>query len=944
VSAQTEMLADSAFLGDDQPRLFGRDLEISFVERIIDRVPERGGTLIVRGEPGIGKTSLLGIAESRACRGGARLLKAAGVQSEADLAFSGLHQLLLPILDRLKRLPSSLSDPLAAAFGLLDVPVPDPYLIALATLGLLSDTAELAPLVLLCEDAQWFDQPTADALTFVARRVESEPIALVIASRDGCSGALHAPGLKELRPRRLDDLAARQLLDEYRSELSPIARRRILRVANGNPMALIELPDEVTSGQLVPWDPGSDPVSLTSRLEQAFASQQANLPSETRGVLLVAAADEEVILTELLAAASDILGREVVASALTPAIAAGLVTLDGERLVFRHPLVRSAIYCAASPNDRRASHAALAAVLTQQPDRRTWHRAAACVGPVEDVAAELDQLSSRLRRRGATTVAAAALERSAELSQAAGDRAERLLNAAELRFELGHARQVEKLVGRARESRPSSLQRARIAWLRDIFTDGIPGDPAPVLALASAADDCCSQGETDLALKLLLGAGLRTWWKDPGESVRKSVLDVADRVAIPPLDPRVIAIVGVCGSISRGPEIVERLTELDRRGLNDPQAGYLAGMAAHAVGHHELASKFFGIAEVGLRAQGRLALLCQVLTMGAWDQIQLGDWLAAAAAAEEGFKLAHETGQPIWSAGAGIALGTLAGVHGNGELAERYVAEAEVTTIPRGLSALQCVGAFARGVAALGQGRHADAFEYLQRMFDPCDPAYHRSDRFIGIGYLADAALQGGQRDIARVRLQELESLDKTTSSPALRLGVVYAQPVLARDEEAERLYISALTELSAWPFMRARLHLAYGAWLRRQRRVAESRAPLRASLSAFDLLGAPAWSERARQELAASGHTPGRQPARNPHDQLTAQELQIAQMAAAGLSNRAIAQQLYLSPRTVATHLYRVFPKLSINSRAKLGAALRTAGLVASEPAPDGLGDAEVL
>ena len=943
MSVQSEILTGAADLEDENLRLFGRDLEIAFLERIIDRVPERGGTLIVRGESGIGKTSLLGVAESKARRGGARLLKGAGVQSEADLAFSGLHQLLLPILEHLGRLPSSLSDPLSAAFGFLDVPVPDPYLIALATLGLLTETAESAPLVLLCDDAQWFDHPTADVLTFVGRRVESEPIALVIASRDGYPGPLDAHDLTELRPRRLDEAAAEQLLDEYRSELSPMARRRILAIADGNPLALIELPDEVAAGQLEQWDPGSEPVSLTARLERAFASQQAGLPSDTRGVLLVAAADEEVVLTELLAAASDMLGCEVQADALAPAIAAGLVTLHRDRLLFRHPLISSAIYCSASANDRRASHAALASVLAQQPDRRTWHRAAACVGPVEDVACELEQLSSRLRRRGATTVAAAALERSAELSNT-GDRAERLLNAAELRFELGHTCQVEKLVSQARESRPNPLQRARIAWLRDIFTDGVPGDPAPVLALSSAAEDCCSQDETDLALKLLLGAGLRTWWKDPGENVRESVMEIADRVNTSALDPRLIAIVGVCGSISRGPEIVERLTELDRHGVNDPQAAYLAGMAAHAVGHHELATKFFETAEAGLRAQGRLALLCQVLTMGAWDQIMLGDWLAAAAAAEEGFRLANETGQPIWSAGAGIALGTLAGVRGNSDLAEQYVSAAEATTIPAGLSALQCVGAFARGVAALGQGRHADAFEYLQRMFDPCDPAYHRSDRFIGIGYLADAALQGGQRDIARARLRELESLNEITTSPALRIGIVYAQPVLACDEEAEDLYLSALTELKAWPFTRARLHLAYGAWLRRQRRVAESRAPLRAALSAFDLLGARAWSERARQELAASGLTPGRQPACHSYDQLTAQELQIAHMAASGLSNRAIAQQLYLSPRTVATHLYRVFPKLSITSRAQLGEALRTAGLATGQLAADVPGDAPTV
>ncbi|MBV9001609.1 MAG: response regulator transcription factor, partial [Solirubrobacterales bacterium] len=228
----------------------------------------------------------------------------------------------------------------------------------------------------------------------------------------------------------------------------------------------------------------------------------------------------------------------------------------------------------------------------------------------------------------------------------------------------------------------------------------------------------------------------------------------------------------------------------------------------------------------------------------------------------------------------------------------------------------------ARGIAALGEGRHDDAFEHLRRMFDPGDPAFHRADRFMGIGYLADAALHGGQCARARDQLRELEELARVTRSPALRLGIVYSQAILAEDDQAAELYEVALSELSGWPFMRARLQLGYGAWLRRQRRIAESRAPLRAALEIFDALGASAWSARTRQELAASGQ-PTAAPKQYAYDQLTPQELQISRMAAAGLSNREIAQQLYLSPRTVATHLYRAFPKLSITSRSELGSAL---------------------
>ena len=924
MSAQHESASALAGRVAGWPWLFGRELEIAVVEKVVDRVAERGGALVIGGEPGIGKTSLLTVARRRARASGVRVLEATGVQSEADLPFCGLHQLLAPVLDRLERLPTGQAQALSAAFGLIDVPVADPFLIALATLGLLAETAELTPVLLLCEDAQWLDQPTADVLSFVARRVESEPIALLMALRAGSPGPLDSADLPHLAPQRLDESAAEALLLERRAELSPRARRRVLRIAHGNPLALMELPEEPATAHLAGWDAVDEPISLTARLERAFASQQAGLHADTRGLLLVAAADEEVPLSQLLAAASMMVGRRVAETTLAPAVAAGLARIEDGRICFRHPLIRSAIYQSATTGQRRGVHAALAAVLSEQPDRQTWHRAAGCLGPDEQVAAELARLASPLARRGATTTAAAALERSAELSRSADERVERLLGAAELRFELGQAAAVERLVLAAQEADPTARQRARMTWLREIFTDGIPGDPAPVLSLSAAAERCSAEGEVDLPLKLLLGAGLRSWWRDPGESVRERVAAVADRVQTSPLDPRLVAIVAVCASVSRGSETIERLSALDRSGLTDPQAAYLAGMSAHAVGHYELAAKFFDIAKIGLRAQGRLALLCQALTMSAWDQISLSEWMPAAAAAEEGWRIANETGQPIWSAGAGIARALLAGVRGDADRAEQLVVEAEATTIPRGLSALQCVGALARGVTALGQGRHDEAFHLLRRMFDPADPAYHRTDRFMGIGYLADAALQGGQREFARARLRELEGLSAVTCSPALRLGVIYARPILAADDDAEELYQVALTELGGWPFMHARLRLAYGAWLRRQRRIAESRAPLRAALATFETLGARAWVTRAGRELAASGDLT-RERAEYVRDELTPQELQIAQMAATGLSNREIAQQLYLSPRTVATHLYRVFPKLAITSRSQLRAALST-------------------
>lgn len=913
--------------------LFGRKAEIALLEKFVDRVPERGGALVIRGEPGIGKTSLLAFAERRARAGGIRVLTAGGVQSEMDLAFSGLHQLLFPILESLERLPTSQANALAAAFGLIDMPIPDPYLIARATLSLLTEAAELRPMLLLCDDAQWLDQPTADALAFVARRVQHEPIALLVAMRDGHPGRLASVDIPDLHPPRLDDAASQQLLEEHRAGLSPRSRVRIMRIAQGNPLALIELPDESSSASRRHPDFVAE-VSLTARLERAFASRQAELPADTRALLLIAAAADDAVPSELLSAAGYMLGSEIDASAFAPAQAAGLAAVGRLRFSFRHPLIRSAIYQSASATQRAAAHNALATVLSGEPDRRTWHRAAAAAGADQQVAAELEALASRLARRGAVSIAASALGRAAELSCTTHDRVERLLRAAELWFESGDANAVERLVQAAEESHLNPKQRSRITWLREIFTDGIPGNPTPVLSLAAAAEQCSAEGDVELALKLLLGAGLRTWWKDPGEFARERVAALADRLQVSEKDPRLIAIIAVSAPLNRGSWVVERLTELDRSNFDDPQDAYLAGMAAHAVGHYELAAKFLQVAIEGLRAQGRLAALCQVLTMSAWDHILVGDWIAADAFAEEGRQLANETGQPIWFAGAAIAQALLVGARGDLDKAEHLIAEAEATTMPRGLSALQCVAELARGVTALGAGHHADAFDHLRRMFDPCDAAYHHADRFMGISYLADAAAHGCQRDMAIVLLKELETLKDVTCSPALRSGIAYARPILADDVDAEGHYQIALNELAAWPMMCARLQLSYGAWLRRQRRIAESRAPLRAARATFDALGARGWAERAEQELVASGQA-GAERTPNSSDHLTPQELQIAKMAAAGQSNREIAQELYLSPRTVATHLYRAFPKLAITSRSQLRAALSVARVSARRPTP---------
>ena len=894
------------------------------LDQLVARIPERGGALVLRGDPGIGKTALLAVASAAASSKGISVLRTAGAQSEIGLAFAGLHQLLHAVLARLDRLPGPQRDALSAAFGAIDVPAPDPFLIALAALNLLADAAEQVPLLLVVDEAHGLDPPTASALAFIARRVDEEPIAVLFAVREGAGSVLDGAGLPELRLGGLDDEAAGELVDASAADLTPGLRRRVLQIAAGNPLALLELPAalRLDDARIDGLSPGT--VSLTSRLERTFAGQMSGLSAQTRDLLLCAAADERASAAELLAAASVLRGAEVRLDAAAPAEGAGLASITDGSIIFRHPLVRSAIYQSASAGRRRQVHAALAAVLPGEPDRRLWHVAAAAAGPDETIAREVELLSARLARRGAVGVAVAAARRAAALSADSARRCSRLLSAAELAFEAGQPDLLQRLVREAGQLSPDGEQRARLTWLRHTFADTVPGDQNQMRSLVDASELAADAGNSDLALHLLFGAALRCWRSDLGEPARDRVAAAVERLPVPQTHPRRIATLAMTGPVRWGPVVSERLAVIETSAdeLTADQT-YLAGMAARAIGDHDAAARFLESATTKLRAQGRLGALAQVLVMRGWVAIALGRWASAEILVDESGRLAGEIGQSWWRTGSLIANATLHGLRGEIETAERLVAVAEKTAIPQGLNDLLCMIAFARGVTCLGAGRPAVALEHLTRVFDPNDPAFHEAARFMSITYLADAASQSGQSHVAVPILDELEALSQRTPSPALHAGLVYARPVLAQDDVAERLYNAALgSDLRYHPFDHARLQLAYGVWLRRHRRVSESRGPLRAARQVFDALACVPWAERARQELRATGEQ-SRPRSPGARDQLTPQELQIAQMAADGLTNREIGQKLYLSHRTIGSHLYRIFPKLDITSRAQLASRL---------------------
>ncbi|HEV7978936.1 ATP-binding protein [Amycolatopsis sp.] len=903
--------------------LFGRELERKRLGELIDGVGRRGGALLVRGEAGIGKSALLKEVTALTVTSRMRVLTTVGAVSEQHLPYAGLHQLLHSIRAGIDTLPVPQRDALRAALGLAEGAVPEMYLVGLAVLNLLAEKAVDSPLVLVAEDAHWLDCASQDVLAFVARRLESEPIVLIATIRDGETSRLDDAGLPAMRIERLPDDVAAELFDTVAPGLATQVRSRLLAEAAGNPLALTELPRTVRSrdsADIVP--PAALP--LTARLERAFTARVAGLPADTRKSLLIAALNDGSSLTETLDATAQAIGAAVDVAVLVPAVEAGLIELAPGTLTFRHPLMRSAIPQASGVAECRQAHQALAETLSGHPDRQAWHRAAATSGAAENVAAELELAADRAQRRGGVGAAIASLEHSARLSESPDRRAERLLRAADLAVESGRRDVVERLVREVATLELSARQRALGTWLLSAFDDGMSQGAAGPRELAGLAESVAADGNVDLALRILWGAGMRCFWIEPGTAARQRIADVADKLLGDESDPRKVAISAYVAPIERGRSVMAGLRELADRTDRDPQVERFLGSAALQIGAFDLSARFSAAAVPGLRAQGRLGLLTRALAVRAWSCVRLGDLAAALPAAEEAGRLAHETHQPFMYGLARAVQAETAALRGDYEQATVLAAEAERVGLASGARPVLATVQRARGLIALGEGRYADAFADLLRVHDPGDPAYQLGLRCYTLAELTEAAVRAGQTGAMTSILDELELFAVSTPSPALHIGLRYARAVLAPDVEAEDLFKAALgADLDGWPLERGRVRLAFGEWLRRRRRVAESRPHLRAARETFDALGVLPWAERARRELRAAGEV---SPRRGPdaRDQLTAHELSIAQLAAEGLTNREIGQRLYLSHRTVSTHLHRIFPKLGISSRGEIEAAIR--------------------
>jgi len=907
--------------------IVGRETEIKALIDWFDSGSPGGGTLLLTGEPGIGKTALLGAACDRLEEAGAvRLLRAAGVRSESGVPLAGLHQLLKPLLRNAEGLARPYREALLSAFGLSEGSVPDSFLIAVATLELVAKRAEQMTLVIVIDDTHWLDSATTDVLGFVARRLGDEPVRLVISARAGHPAHFLEMGLPTLHLRGLDDESSASLVDSLAPSLDSGMKTRVITAAGGNPLALVELSTAAVSpstGDLeVPHR-----LAMTPRLQDTLLDRVRDLDQTTQTLLLVMATDEKASSREAVAA-SLLLNEKITVDDLAPAVNLGLVVQDNQAIRFCNSLVPAAIYRAASSAKRREVHSALAAVIKSR-ERQAWHRGASIDGLDEAVASDLETTASvLLTTSDSVRDALAAVELAAHMTPENAPRDDRLLRAAELSLEVGEISRASRLVSAIDPAVCDQLQRARIGLVREMCEPDPAAGLRKVDQLIDAAYLAESAANPGLALSFLESAALSCWWGDPSVEARRRITGLARSSIFGANEPKILSILAICEPHTRE-ALLAYISSHPASELVDPNTASVVGAALHVLGAFDEAAPFLAVAIAGFRAKHCERSLARSLTFRAWNRIYLGDISAAVQAAREATTVGESTRQPEWVAAAQTALSLTAALQGLDATTESLLWRAECVALPLGANGVLSDVQHVRAVVALGNGRYDEALQHLRRTFDPRDPAHHRTRSWWRVGEYAEAALHSGDLLEGRGILSRIEHVGDSNDLPGLRLGLLYARALLSDDDVAEERFQEAFSgDLSRWPLHRARLLLEYGTWLRRRRRIVDARMPLRAAREAFLALGVTSWADRARQELRASRETRVNSP--EAWDQLTEQEQQIAELAAQGLSNRQIAQQLYVSHRTVGSHLYRIFPKLGISSRAQLSGAIQS-----REPAP---------
>jgi DNA-binding CsgD family transcriptional regulator/tetratricopeptide (TPR) repeat protein len=917
----------------DDSLIIGRDEELGLLARLVDRHRQDGAALLIEGAAGVGKSTLLEHATGLARAAGYRVLRCAGVQRSSPIGFLALHELLHPLLNLTGTLPPRQRTALLSAFAMTerDAAVsPDRLLISVAALGLVEEAASRGPLFLAVEDLHWIDRSSADVLAFIGARIERPPVVLLATARteDGAPALAAAPHQRLLLP-ALDPDAAAGLLRRVAGDLSAASHTRILREAAGNPLALREIPLALREFGIQRTTLRSR-LPTTRRLERAFLEQLVNLPAGARRLLLLAAVADTIQVHDLMAAARELgLGM----ADLAPLERAGLVAVSQDRLAFRHPLLRSALHGAASTQEWRSSHLALAAAV---PDgsRSAWHRAAATFERDEVVAAELETVAARARRRGAQAEAAAAYQRAALLSPDRDRRASRLALAAETARAAGMSVEameiLEEVEGLARE--PETV--ARVAHTRTVLslTAGLSSSPDEDLDALSSR--LAGPGEETHRVKVLWGAAVNARGRNlparDRDRIRAALQAIDTTSPLKPVGLAVLAEPGRSGQPLTGlraelPGLRAELPGLVPRLLDFPLGLLSLAIAAESLQDLDTALTAWELSGQLSHESGAPADEAQSLRGRANLLLLRGRLTEGLADAEYAVRMALDTGQPLV---AGMALATAARAHvllGRGAEADAALARGRDLIGDGGPFVLVSADArWAAGLRALEEFRHRDAlleFTYLE--VHPTRAAWAVADR-------VEAAVRSGRGPSVLDAVERAANAAQACDCDFLRMLVARSRALLDPGAGAEAQHEESLRagELAASPLELARSRLAFGEWLRRERRIVQAREHLALALDAFAAAGARSFAERARAELRAAGEVPGPgRPAARPGATLTAQELQVARMAVSGLSNREIADRIYLSHRTVSTHLYKMFPKLGVTSRLQLRRALADAG-----------------
>ncbi len=912
--------------GTVAPVLHGRDRERALLTALIDDARGgRAGAIVVHGEPGVGKSSLLREVLAQASE--IRVLRTQGMESESPLAFAALQRLLRPVVGVLDRLPMPQARALRVAFGLDEGDQVEPFLVAVATLSILTEAAEERPVVCVVDDAHWLDEASADALLFAVRRLEADRVAVLFAARDGDSRVFAPEGISSITLPGLDDAAVRALLSEVaHGGVAPEVVDRLRAETGGNPLALTELPTALTRDQLEGTAPLPAHLMLTGGVGKVFLARCKRLPARAQTLMLVAVTDDTGNLAVVQRAAAALGAGQ---DAMEAAERSGLITVTGDRIEMRHPLVRSAIYPSAGVAARERAHLALADALgwAGDADRQTWHRAAVAGSRDDALVDALDEVGARAERRGGYLAAADAYERSALLSVSDPHTARRLFDAARNAWACGHTVRASELVTRARERADDPLLLADIDRLRGRIQVNVGSAPDAHRIFTQAAQAVAAHDQVR-ALEMAVAAAVAQ-----GHGVSSgAVLDPAVIHVDPsPLDtPRSACLKQLListrsslagdlrlaiGQLHLAQETGRTLTDLD-------VLGNLGNAALH-VGDDESHHAFYTLMLSTAREAGDAMSVLYALQRLAFSQLLSGKWVELRSSSEEAVALSLSIGQRALSAAPHAWLVLLSALKGREDYDDRLAqVEALVESHPPpGILAhpIQHSIRWAKAVHAAMGAEPAVAEHHFAHMELPTLTMMVAQDR-------VDAAVRAGDLVQSRTWVRDVEDFAARTDWPWAHAAAAFGQARIAEvddsagTDEIVAAFEAALTHhaRAERPYDRARTQLAYGEFLRRTQRRVDARSQLRAALSTFEDLDAEPLVARATQELRATGETARK---RDPSTlvKLTPMELKVAELVSQGLSNKDVAAQIWVSPRTVAFHLRNVFAKVNVTSRGQL-------------------------